>query len=346
MFLQWLDRSKAKSFLEEHMMNFFDRLIYSYVILLAGFILSLTSLSAYGEDENAYAKVQAGVAKLGKQWNGNVNVATTDLFIELHKSSDQSGVTVAPDISYGAHELQVLDIVSQESKREELLPVIVFFHGGALVRGNKVLASTDLMLTNIPVFFARNGMIGVNANYRLAPEVSWPAGPEDVRDVLAWLRENIDEYGGDPQRLFVMGNSAGGRIVASYLFHEPFHFVDGPGVSGALLSSASFGSSDSQIQRDYYGEDPEVRDALVPLGLVDYYFGPQVPLFMWSAEFDPPRIEGPIAAMYSKLCEKYEDCPRFTQFQGHNHVSHIFSLNSVNEEVGQELLDFIYSIVD
>lgn len=67
------------------MMNFFDRLIYSYVILLAGFILSLTSLSAYGEDENAYAKVQAGVAKLGKQWNGNVNVATTDLFIELHK---------------------------------------------------------------------------------------------------------------------------------------------------------------------------------------------------------------------------------------------------------------------
>ncbi|MAQ20168.1 MAG: lipase [Gammaproteobacteria bacterium] len=324
-------------------MGVFTRFIGLQSVLLASFVLSLTIPYGYAAEQEAYSKVHEGVAKLGKQWNGEVNVATTDLFIELHNASDRSGVMLVSDISYGPHQLQVMDIVTPESESEELLPVVVFFHGGALIRGNKVLASTDLMLTNIPTFFARNGMIGVNANYRLAPEVSWPAGPEDVRDVLGWLRENIEQYGGDPQRLFVMGNSAGGRIVASYLFHEPFHFVDGPGVSGALLSSASFRSSDSQVQRDYYGDDPEVRDALVPLGLVDFYYGPQIPLFMWSAEFDPPWIEGPIAMMYSKLCEKYQDCPRFTQFQGHNHVSHIMSLNSINEEVGLELLEFIES---
>lgn len=324
-------------------MSVFTRFSGSQGVLLASCVLSLTISCASAAEQEVYSKVHEGVAKLGKHWSGEVNVATTDLFIELHSASDQSGVTLISDISYGTHELQVMDIVTPESESEELLPVVVFFHGGALVRGNKVLARTDLMLTNIPTYFARNGMIGVNANYRLAPEVSWPAGPEDVRDALGWLRENVEQYGGDPQRLFLMGNSAGGRIVASYLFHEPFHFVDGPGISGALLSSASFRSSDSQVQRDYYGDDPDVRDALVPLGLVDFYYGPQVPLFMWSAEFDPPWIEGPIATMYSKLCEKYEDCPRFTQFQGHNHVSHIMSLNSVNEEVGLELLDFIES---
>ena len=79
-----------------------------------------------------------------------------------------------------------------------------------MVRGNKINANSEgLISSNIPTFFARHGMIGINANYRLVPEVQWPSGPDDLRGILTWIRGNIDEYGGDPDAVFLMGNSAG-----------------------------------------------------------------------------------------------------------------------------------------
>jgi hypothetical protein len=98
------------------------------------------------------------------------------------------------------------------------------------------------------------------------------------------------------------------------------------------------------VLRAYYGEDLAEREALVPLGLVDTYEGPEIPIFMWSAEYDQASIEAPVGTMYAKLCAKYDDCPRFTQFQGHNHVSHIMSINSADEEVAREVLDFVRSV--
>ena len=102
--------------------------------------------------------------------------------------------------------------------------------------------------------------------------------------------------------------------------------------------------SDSEAQRVYYGGDAALRASRVPLGLVDSYDGPEIPVFLWSAEFDPANIEAPVAAMYAKLCGKYEDCPRFTQFQGHNHVSHVMSINSADDEVSRAVLEFILSV--
>ena len=65
---------------------------------------------------------------------------------------------------------------------------------------------------------------------------------------------------------------------------------------------------------------------------------------LWSAEFDIEGIEAPVAAMYAKLCAKYADCPRFTQFQGHNHVSHVMSINSADDAVGRAVLEFVHSV--
>ncbi len=313
-------------------------------IVVAGCALAFAALSAHSADEEAVAKARAGVAEIGKQWNGEVNLATQALLLELHRTADRSGVKATMDVKYGPHALQGMDIFTPESRPSEPAPVVVYLHGGALVRGDKLLASSDLISSNIPTFFARNGIVGINANYRLAPEVRWPAGPEDIRSILAWIRDYIEDYGGDPQKVFMMGNSAGGRVVASYLFHEPSHFDNGPGVIGALLSSSSYSNGNSEVHRAYYGEDLAVREALVPLGLVDSYDGPEIPIFMWSAEFDPASIEAPVGAMYAKLCMKYADCPRFTQFQGHNHVSHVMSINTADDEVAREALDFVRSI--
>ena len=99
------------------------------------------------------------------------------------------------DVSYGPHELQTVDVFAPVERSDELAPVVVFVHGGGMVRGNKTIANTDLIYSNIPTFFARHGIVGVNANYRLVPEVQWPSGPEDIGGMLTWVRENIESYG-------------------------------------------------------------------------------------------------------------------------------------------------------
>lgn len=305
----------------------------------------LLMLPAHAADSDAVATARAGVRDLGKNWNGEVNVATQALYVELQRSADRSGVKATMDLSYGPHELQAMDIFVPEVRPAEPVPVVVYIHGGAMVRGDKINANSDgLISSNIPTFFARNGMIGINANYRLVPEVQWPSGPDDLRGILSWVRDNIADYGGDSDAVFLMGNSAGGRHVASYLYHEASHFDDGPGVIGAMLSSGSYGVSDSETQRVYYGDDAALRASRVPLGLVDSYDGPRIPVFLWSAEFDVAGIEAPVAAMYAKLCAKYADCPRFTQFQGHNHVSHVMSINSEDDAVGRAVMEFVHSV--
>ena len=313
----------------------------SMLLALAG------SRDAPAQQANAVAEARAGVAAIGKQWNGEVNAATQALYVELHRNVDSSGIRQISDVSYGPHELQRFDLFVPEQGFSEPGPVLVYLHGGGLVRGDKVGPDTDgLIYSNIGKFVARVGGIGINANYRLVPEAKWPSGAEDIRMLLAWVRENVERYGGDPSNVFLMGNSAGSTHVATYLFHEPSHFEDGPGLRGAILSSGAFDGGDSEAARAYFGEDPAERESRAPLGLVDAYTGPRVPIFLWSAEYDPAFIEIGVAEMYGKLCRKYQDCPMYTQLQGFNHVSHVMSIDSPDTEVANAIIRFYHSVID
>jgi acetyl esterase/lipase len=319
--------------------------------VLAGIItaalLSQLALDQARSQNDAAAAARAGVREIGKRMGGDVVSQSAQLYAAAHRESEPGGTRLISDIAYGSDALQVLDVVVPEQAPTTPAPVVVYVHGGGLTGGNKVTSGTDgLIYSNVPRYFARHGMIGVNANYRLVPNVKWPGGPEDIRGVLSWIRENIAEYGGDPNRIFLMGQSAGGTHVSAYLFHEASHFDDGPGVIGALLSSAGFGPSAPDTMRAYVGDDEAAWQANSPLGLVDSYTGSLVPIFLWSAELDPTRIETRVAQMYAKLCMKYEDCPRFTQFQGHNHVSQVMSIGSADSAVGEAALDFIRDVLE
>lgn len=305
----------------------------------------ITSASLEAAD-GAVAEARAGIAAIGKQWNGNVNTATQTIYTQLQRTAERSGVRVIADLEYGAHPLQGFDLFVPEADASAPRPVLVYLHGGGLVRGDKIGDGTDgLIYSNIGYFFARHGIVTLNANYRLVPEVTWPAGQEDIRLMLEWIAENIERYGGDPGRVFLMGNSAGSTHVATYLFNESEQFADGPRVIGALLSSGAFAVDDSDTARRYFGADAATRAARSPLGLADSYEGEAVPLFLWSAELDPAFIETSVADMYAKLCSKYADCPRYTQFQGHNHVSHVMSLNSADSVVGDAAIEFVESVL-
>ena len=313
-----------------------------WLILLAGLMAAQITLSANDEDLEA---VRAGVRQIGKQFNPRVLAATRDLYLPLQKQASRDGVEVIRDISYGRDELQTIDIYTP-SEKSDSAPVVVFLHGGGMVAGDKNMGNTDgLLYGNIPTFFARQGMIGINANYRLVPNIQWPQGAEDVRDIVAWIKDNIVDYGGDPESIFLMGSSAGASHVAAYLFREASHLPDGPGVIGGILNSGSFSASDGETAKIYYGEERFQRENRVGLGLLNDYQGHRISVLLLSAQFDTSSIETSVAKTYAVLCEKYDGCPRYVQLNGHNHVSGVMSFNSSDEQMSSHILTFVQDVL-
>ncbi|MCW2857364.1 MAG: alpha/beta hydrolase [Marmoricola sp.] len=88
-------------------------------------------------------------------------------------------------------------------------PVLVQVHGGGWTIGDK--GQQGLLLMNR---MAARGWVCVAMNYRLAPKNPFPAQIIDVKKALAWTRENIESYGGDPSYLVITGGSAGGHLAA------------------------------------------------------------------------------------------------------------------------------------
>lgn len=102
-----------------------------------------------------------------------------------------------------------LDVISPKDSAGPL-PVYVYFHGGGWTSGDKSA------LTKYCASQAMAGMVVVNVNYRMATSFRMSHMLEDADAALAWVTANIREYGGDPSRVVLGGDSAGGQIAALY----------------------------------------------------------------------------------------------------------------------------------
>lgn len=105
-----------------------------------------------------------------------------------------------------AHELQTLDVYSPPDARS--LPVVFWIHGGGWQTGDK--KEVELK----PKAFNQKGFVFVSTNYRLLPTVPMETIVSDIAKSIRWVHEHIAEYGGDPNRLLVMGHSAGAQLAA------------------------------------------------------------------------------------------------------------------------------------
>jgi acetyl esterase/lipase len=92
-------------------------------------------------------------------------------------------------------------------------PVLVYVHGGGGIRGDKSF-SADLAVK--PAYFLkREGFIFVSVNYRLGEAGRYPVAAQDVANAIAWVHNNIAQFGGNPDRMFLAGHSSGGALVAT-----------------------------------------------------------------------------------------------------------------------------------
>jgi acetyl esterase/lipase len=111
------------------------------------------------------------------------------------------------DIPYAtAHERQVLDVYAPPAAKN--LPVIFWIHGGGWQTGDKSGVQQKTQA------FVDKGFVFVSTNYRLLPDVDMGTIVRDVAKSLRWVHDHIAAHGGDPQRVFVMGHSAGAQLAA------------------------------------------------------------------------------------------------------------------------------------
>lgn len=106
----------------------------------------------------------------------------------------------------GDPELTALDVY--RPLEGDGLPVMVFIHGGSWRAGDKSWEGSK------PEYFTSQGFVFVSVNYRLSPEVQHPVHVQDVAHSIAWLHEHVAEYGGDPDRMFLLGHSSGAHLAA------------------------------------------------------------------------------------------------------------------------------------
>jgi acetyl esterase/lipase len=129
------------------------------------------------------------------------------MYARPFKMSDR-GVRMISNVPYTEGGRRALaDIYLPATGEVKNAPVLIQIHGGGWTIGHK--AQQGLLIMN---HMAARGWICVAVNYRLAPKHRWPAQIVDVKRAIAWVRENVAQYGGDPDYLVVTGGSAGGHL--------------------------------------------------------------------------------------------------------------------------------------
>ncbi|QSR26285.1 alpha/beta hydrolase [Nocardioides aromaticivorans] len=126
------------------------------------------------------------------------------------RAARRAGVEVHRNIRFAPHGRRgLLDVYTSEVTPGSGAPVLLQVHGGGWTIGNKDQQGLPLMQ-----HMAAKGWVCVAINYRLAPRDPWPAQIIDVKAAIAWIRENIADYGGDPSYIAITGGSAGGHLTA------------------------------------------------------------------------------------------------------------------------------------
>lgn len=120
---------------------------------------------------------------------------------------DGGSARVAADLAYGDHLRQRFDVYAPRPRPGRAAPVVVFFHGGGWDSGDKHLYPW------LGRALASRGFVTAIPNYRLVPEVRFPAFVDDAAAAVAGVRKVAGRYGGDADRITLVGHSAGAHMA-------------------------------------------------------------------------------------------------------------------------------------
>ena len=137
-------------------------------------------------------------------------------FVFLNAVAPGKGFSRQAGIAYGPLSRQKLDVYVPDATVKRPFPVMVFFYGGGWESGERK------EYRFVGAELATHGVMTIVADYRLYPEVVFPAFIEDAALAVKWAQDHAGESGGDPKRLFLMGHSAGAQIAAMLALNKEY----------------------------------------------------------------------------------------------------------------------------
>jgi acetyl esterase/lipase len=195
---------------------------------------------------------------------------------------------------------------TKDGDQDELLPVVVYWHGGGWV-----FADLDVYDASPRGTAKAANCIVVSCRYRQAPEHKFPAAHEDALACYRWVIENAQDFGGDPQRVAVMGESAGGNLACATAMaardqglQKPLHMALIYPVAGADMTRPSYQEHAEALPlgkpgmewfvRHVFESKEQANDPRIDLVNADLHELPSATVV--NAEIDPLRSEGELLA--------------------------------------------------
>lgn len=233
----------------------------------------------------------------------------SDKTLFAQKKDEGSYLRVA-NVRYATHtksdpKLNMLNVYMP--KKGSNSPMIVWVHGGSLAFGDK-----DNVLTKAEYFTAR-GYVFVSINYRQSPAVKHPENAQDVADALVWLHENAMHYSANPEKIFLMGHSAGAHLAALVSIDEKYLekaggnlsildgvvLLDGAGYDMALLMKNA-GSKMKEWYTDAFGKSKKDWDMASPVNFIE---SENTPPFMIAYADDDEHSQKQAIMLAKKLSD-------------------------------------------
>jgi acetyl esterase/lipase len=247
----------------------------------------------------------------------------------------------SPDFNAERH---LLDVYAPNRKSAKPRPVVVFIHGGNWDSGSKNLYAF------IGRRLAKQGVVAVVISYRLSPAVLVPGMADDCARAVFWTRQHIAEYGGNPDRIFVMGHSAGGGLAALLAADNQLFTklnLDKNPIKGVILDDpAGLNMFDYLKKMEYpgddqylvpYGKEPAVWRAMSPFYQVT---SGCPPMLIYTGSRTYPSIASSTQEFHERLLElgvKHE----FKILPGKKHIGMVAQLYWQNNLIYRELLKFV-----
>ncbi|MEL6877695.1 MAG: alpha/beta hydrolase [Pseudomonadota bacterium] len=183
-----------------------------------------------------------------------------------------SQASIAPDatIFYGEHDRQQLDYFTAKAETDTPPPLVLFVHGGGWAFGDHKMS-----VQQKPAHFTAAGYAFASTGYRLVPDASVEEQARDIASAVAALRGQAEELGFDPNRIVLMGHSAGAHLAALVSSDPHYAGDDLAAIKGVVLLdgagydiASSMATANPRAKRLYsnaFGSDPERHGALSPI---------------------------------------------------------------------------------
>jgi acetyl esterase/lipase len=279
--------------------------------------------------------IASAIAKIDRALSPETIAASQDLYQAKHETEPYSDVTVTRDERYGPHERNRLDVFAPTGATSGRRPVLIYVHGGGFVGGDKRVGATAYY-DNVGVWAVRNGYVGITMTYRLAPDNQYPAAAADVGGAVKWAIDNVARFGGDPDNIVLLGQSAGSTHVATYAARPELHAGSGGGVRAIAMLSGVYDFTLVELAGNlkmYLGDAPDARErgsALPALATAG------IPLMFGVSELDPPMFHEQAMALANAIYAQTKRAPNLLYLPRHNHISQIAHLNAA--DTGDRLL--------